>query len=183
MILNTIIEYLVGLLAVQEVANSYFLVLQVLVVLEEIADLLDRVRGNIADVAECVGWINARTRARNQLGVVALVIARFQTSEDDALDVGAGHQLIVHQNNDINRVTIITQCIGNETIIEIVGEWCVQDAVTHESISLLVVFVFDPRILGYFNEHFNNLLFGIHKLYDSAERFILFFSQHCFCSS
>jgi len=122
-------------------------ILQVLVVLEEIPDFLDRVRGDIADVAECVGRIDARTRKRNQLGVVALVVARFQTSEDDALDVGAGQQLIVHQNNDINWVAVLTQRVGNEPVVEIVGERGVQDTVAYESISLLVVFVFDPRIL------------------------------------
>ena len=82
-----VIQYLVGLLAFQKVANSDLLILQVFIVLEEIPDLLNRVRGDIGNVVECVGRVDARTRARNQLGVVALVIARFQTSEDDALDV------------------------------------------------------------------------------------------------
>ena len=165
---NGIVQYLVCLLAIQKVANSDLLILQVLIVLEEIPDLLNRVRGDIGNVVECVGRVNARTRTRNQLGIITLVIARFQTPQDNALDVGAGHQLIVHQNNDINRVAVLTQRIGNKSVVEIVGEGGVQDAVTYEGISLLVVFVFDSRILGYLNEYFNNLLFRIHMIYHNV---------------
>jgi hypothetical protein len=163
-----VVQYLVGLLAIQEISDSDMLVFQVLVVLEEISDFINRVWGNIADVAECVGRIDARTRTRNQLGVVTLVIARFQTSENNALDVGTRHQLIVHENYDINWVPILAQRIGNKSVVEIVGEGGVKNAVAHEGISLLVIFIFDLGILGYLNENFDHFLFGIHMIYHNV---------------
>ena len=167
-ITSGVVQYLVGLLAIQEISDSDMLVLQVLVVLEEISDFINSVRGNIADVAECVGRIDARTRAGNQLGVVAFVIARFQTSEDNALYVGTRHQLIVHENYDINWVAIFAQRIGNKSVVEIVGEGGVENAVAHEGISLLVIFIFNLGILGYLDKHFDHFLFGIHIIYHNV---------------
>jgi len=102
--IDTVIKYHVCLLTVQKVSNRYLLILQIFVVLKEIPDFLNRVRRDISNIRKCVGRIHFRTRTSNQLGVVALIVACLQTSENNALDVGTGHQFIIHQNNDINRV-------------------------------------------------------------------------------
>src|SRR5690606_15508616 len=113
--------------------------LQVFVVLEEVADALAPVRADLIDVVD-MGVAGEHLRHRNgkDLLIAASLVAHLQHADRAAADDRARNQRQRQDHHYVRRIAITAQGIGHVTVVARVAHRCGQDAVDEDRTGLLV---------------------------------------------
>src|SRR5690606_13576409 len=118
--------------------------LQVLVVLEEVADALEPVRADLGDVVDvAVAGEDLVHRHRQQLLVAAGLVAHAQHADRAAADHRAGDQRQGQDHQHVRRVAVATHGARDVAVVARIAHRRGQDAVDEDRPAVLVDLVLD----------------------------------------